>query len=118
MVVDEVSLQQVLLNLVRNAVEATAERGGGTVTLKTSADSETVTISVHDEGPGVSEDLASRILSPFFTTKAGGMGVGLALCQRLVEADSGRLRFQNNKPGPGATFRVEFPAARSGGDAP
>ncbi len=109
-VVDEISLQQILLNLLRNAVEATAENGGGRVVLRSRRAGDRVHLEVSDEGSGVAPENASLIMSPFFTTKSTGMGVGLALCQRLAEADGGRIRFQNNEPGPGATFWVELPA--------
>ena len=113
---DTVAIQQVLLNLLRNAVEATADVGQGRVVVSANNDGPNqVLIAVTDEGTGVAEDVADQIMQPFFTTKESGMGVGLALSQSLVEANQGRMWFQNNA-GPeapearGATFFVQLPS--------
>ena len=119
---DRVAVQQVLLNLLRNAVEATSEVGGGRVILRTAADTGGggVLISVEDQGPGISEEVGRRIMHPFFTTKATGMGVGLALCQTLLRANDGKLWYENNDPAGesgerGATFFVLLPLAPAHG---
>jgi len=111
---NRVQIQQVLVNLVRNAVEAMRGQTG----LKqlyvdaTAADGMAV-ISISDTGPGVSADLMDRLFSPFFSTKPDGMGVGLSICRRLVEAHGGKLWFEDHE-GAGATFKFTLPLVQKG----
>lgn len=112
-IADIVAIQQVLLNLLRNAVEATAQAGGRKVTVSAERISKKARIAVRDEGTGIAPENQDLILQPFFTTKESGMGVGLALSQNLVEANRGRLWFENNL-GAGATFYVELPLTTEG----
>ncbi|MEM1250526.1 MAG: PAS domain S-box protein [Acidobacteriota bacterium] len=112
-IADIVAMQQVLLNLLRNAVEATAQAGGERVTVRASKSDGRARIAVCDEGTGIAEEHFEQIMQPFFTTKASGMGVGLALSQNLVEANRGRLWFENNED-CGATFYVELPLTSEG----
>jgi signal transduction histidine kinase len=108
-----VQLQQVLLNLVLNGMEAMEgtppERRDLTVRVGT-AQPGWVEIAVHDRGKGISADDLPRVFDNFFTTKAGGMGMGLAICRRLVEAHGGRIT-AHNEPDGGATVRILLPAA-------
>lgn len=109
---NSVQLQQVLLNLTRNAVDAM--RGGGrrakTLTIATrSTGDATVEIRVSDRGPGVSESLEEAIFHPFFTTKTEGLGVGLAISRSIADAHGGELRYER-RDGGGATFVISLPA--------
>lgn len=108
---DRVSIEQVVHNLVRNAAEAVetlpAERRE--IVLATAVDGTDVEISVADDGPGLSETAMERLFEPFFTTKSEGMGLGLPLCERLVEAAGGRIAARNGTV-RGAVFTVRLPA--------
>jgi two-component system sensor kinase FixL len=108
---DPVQLQQVFLNLIRNALEATEEAGGSSVRLETEArEDEHAEVRVIDHGDGISAALASKIFDPFFTTKESGMGVGLSISRSIVIELGGSLDFENNVE-DGVTFRVVLPTA-------
>ncbi len=108
-----VQLQQVVLNLTRNAVDAM--RGGlgrrkmMSIETRMSGDGY-VQIAVSDRGPGISANLGDAIFHPFFTTKVEGLGVGLAISRSIVEAHGGRLEFENREGG-GTTFVISLPTA-------
>jgi two-component system sensor kinase FixL len=116
--VDKVQVQQVLLNLIRNACEAMDGQDGAAVTVSAAAapaaagDDEhgMVEVRVADQGPGLSHEMAARLFQPFVTTKAEGMGVGLSLCRDIVEAHGGRIRAENGPDG-GAVFSFTLPVA-------
>jgi signal transduction histidine kinase len=115
--VDEVQFSQALLNILRNACEAVAECGPDRrkVTACTQADgSGWLTVEVCDRGPGIAPANLDRLFEPFFTTKPDGMGVGLSLCRRIIQAHGGNLAAGNNKDGPGATFRIRLPVVKGG----
>jgi signal transduction histidine kinase len=103
---DRDQILQVLLNLVRNAVEATP--AGGTIRLQVRREGDEVTFSVTDTGPGIAPEDLPRIFEPYFTTKEGGTGLGLAIAQRIVEEHGGRLEVES-LPGRGATFTIRLP---------
>jgi len=110
--VDRVQIQQVLINLMRNAVEAMRHCERRELTVRTS-DGQTaheIAIEVSDTGPGLADDVAQQLFKPFVTTKPGGMGVGLSISKRIVEAHGGKITMQRNEHG-GATFRFTLPAA-------
>jgi len=109
--VDRVQIQQVLINLLRNAMEAMrrSERRELLVRTSAAAEPEMVAIEVSDTGPGLSEDVAQQLFKPFVTTKPGGMGVGLSISKRIVEAHDGTIVMERNAQG-GATFRFTVPA--------
>jgi CheY-like chemotaxis protein len=112
---DRHQLHQVAVNLVANAHQAMREVTGPrrlTVVTGVSATPNRVWLEVGDTGPGVGEELETRIFEPFFTTKPPGLGtgLGLCLCQGIVEGHGGRISLVR-KAGPGAVFRVEFPLA-------
>lgn len=113
--VDRVSIEQVVHNLVRNAAEAIENSPGAKreVVLATRVSGGEVEISVSDSGPGIAEADLARLFEPFFTTKSSGMGLGLPLCERLVEAAGGRIAARSD-PGRGAVFTVRFPALAAG----
>lgn len=101
---DRIQLQQVLVNLLRNAAEAMAESPKRIITLSAMPSGEDhVTVCVEDSGPGVSPEVKRHLFSPFVTTKASGMGVGLSICRSIVEAHGGQL-WVEDAPGGGAAF--------------
>jgi two-component system sensor kinase FixL len=103
--VDKIQIQQVLLNLIRNAVEAMEASAVRTLSISTSsADNGMVEVRVDDSGPGVSPEIAGRLFLPFVTTKPQGMGVGLSICRTIIEAHGGRLWVESS-PSGGASFR-------------
>jgi PAS domain S-box-containing protein len=108
-VADRVQLQQVILNLVMNAIEAmSAVEGVRSLEVRAQAYAEGVQISVHDSGTGVDPRIAHRIFDAFFTTKTDGMGMGLAISRSIIEAHGGRL-WASSSGGPGATFQFTLP---------
>jgi two-component system sensor kinase FixL len=110
-VADGIQLQQILVNLIRNAAEAMRDAPAPRVlTIRTVVRRGMVEISVSDTGPGVPDDLSERLFSPFVSTKTSGMGVGLSICRRIVEAHGGRMWLEGSKGG-GADFRFTVPLA-------
>ncbi|MEQ4617279.1 MAG: ATP-binding protein [Corticimicrobacter sp.] len=105
---DPVEMEQVMFNLVRNAIEAVADQGPeGRVVLALAGDGERVVFEVSDNGAGISDEVRSKLFTPFATTRAGGMGLGLALSQRLVESAGGEIGLVGSTQG--AVFRVVLP---------
>ena len=101
--------EQLLINLVRNAVDATADaRPVGKVQIQWQKAKEFVEILVQDEGPGLSNP--ANLFVPFFTTKPGGSGIGLVLCRQIAEAHGGDLSLENRKDRPGCIARLRLPA--------
>lgn len=108
---DGVQIQQVVLNLVRNGLEAMGEAPVKAVTVTVSASPEgRIELRVADRGPGVRPEVAGRLFQPFVSSKPDGMGMGLALCREIVEDHGGRLWVEDN-PGGGAVFAFSLPAA-------
>ncbi len=102
---DRVQIQQVMLNLLRNAVEAMERADVRELVVGARAiDAEMAEVTIVDTGPGISPDIAERLFRPFVTTKSQGMGVGLSICRTIVEAHGGRITVETNASG-GATFR-------------
>jgi two-component system sensor histidine kinase HydH len=99
-------MERVLYNLILNAAQATAP--GGTVTVKTRAASEAVEISVIDRGPGIDAKNLGAIFNPFFTTKAEGVGLGLAIVAKIVDEHGGKIAVES-EPGKGSVFQVLLP---------
>ena len=109
-VIDKVQIQQVLLNLMRNAVEAMAGSARRELSISTARAGEMVAISVADTGPGLPEQVRARLFQPFVTTKSTGMGVGLSVSRAIVEAHGGELRAEDAEGG-GTVFRLTVPPA-------
>jgi two-component system, NtrC family, nitrogen regulation sensor histidine kinase NtrY len=103
-------LEQLLINLLRNAVDAALETGGA-VRAGWKQGPGHVEIWVEDEGPGLSN--TANLFVPFFTTKQGGSGVGLVLCRQIAEAHDGSLKLENRAGKPGCAARLRLPAPES-----
>lgn len=110
--VDVAQLRQCLLNLVRNAAEAAAQRDDGCVSLRVQRVDANIEIVVADNGPGIAPEALGRIFEPFFSTKKSGSGLGLALTQQIVHDHQGTIS-AHNVEGGGAEFRVVLPACEA-----
>jgi two-component system sensor kinase FixL len=109
-IVDRVQIQQVLINLMRNAMEAMRDAERRELIVRTSGvHDERLTIEVSDTGPGVADDIAPQLFQPFVTSKPNGMGIGLSISKRIIEAHGGEISVTRNAAG-GATFRFTLPA--------
>ena len=108
---DRVELQQVVLNLVINAMEATqsVDDRSREVLIETAVDNSDVLVRVRDTGGGLSSFAIERLFTAFFTTKPGGLGLGLSICQSIIESHGGRLFAGANVP-RGAVFQFTLPA--------
>jgi two-component system, sporulation sensor kinase E len=104
--IDATQIQQVLVNLIKNAIQAMTK--GGTLTLQTGEGADGVWVSVADTGGGIPQDQINRIFEPFYTTKKKGSGLGLMIVQRIVRAHGGRIELES-KVGRGTTFRIWLP---------
>ena len=103
---DPAQMQQALVNLVKNAMQAMTK--GGTLTLQTGAGADGVWVSVTDTGGGIPQEQINRIFEPFFTTKKRGTGLGLMIVQRIVRSHEGRIELESHV-GRGTTFRIWLP---------
>jgi two-component system, LuxR family, sensor kinase FixL len=108
--VDRVQIQQVLLNLIRNAVEAMDGEAIRELSVGTVIEDGAVLVSVADTGGGIPAEIEAKLFQPFVTTKSEGMGIGLSVCRTIVEAHGGRLWVEQN-PGGGSVFRFTLPVA-------
>jgi PAS domain S-box-containing protein len=104
--VDPTQVQQVLVNLIKNAAHAMSK--GGTLTLRTGEGADGVWVSVTDTGGGIPQEQINRIFEPFYTTKKKGSGLGLMIVQRIVRAHGGRIELES-RVGHGTTFRIWLP---------
>ena len=105
---DKVQIQQVLINLIRNAIEAMHDVTRPVLQITTLSGQDGLEVSVSDNGPGLPDDVAARLFQPFVTTKQTGMGVGLTICQSIIEGHGGRMWYVPNESG-GACFRFRLP---------
>ncbi|HEX2021793.1 MAG TPA: HAMP domain-containing sensor histidine kinase, partial [Candidatus Thermoplasmatota archaeon] len=104
--VDPIALQQVVLNLLENAADASPP--GATVALRVRPEGRGARLEVTDNGPGIPDDVKHRIFDPFFTTKEEGTGLGLSIVRRIAEAHGGRVACESGEGGP-TTMTVVFP---------
>jgi signal transduction histidine kinase len=109
--VDPTQLGQIILNLLTNAVQAID--ASGTITIRAHASDHKVHYEVTDTGPGIPRENLEKVFEPLFTTKARGIGLGLAVSRTLARANSGDLTVTSS-PGQGATFRLTLPVATEG----
>ena len=111
---DRILIEQVLLNLIRNGIEAMAKTplAQRVLTLSVAASGESVVIRVSDRGSGIAETLRGRLFEPFVSTKPDGMGMGLNICRSIVETHKGRLTVEPREGG-GTVFSVTLPAIRA-----
>jgi C4-dicarboxylate-specific signal transduction histidine kinase len=109
---DRVQLQQVVLNLLLNAVEAmdSVEAAPRDLLISTRQDHAGVLVAVHDSGPGIHPDHLDRVFNSFYTTKSSGTGMGLAICRSIIDAHGGRLWAEANEP-RGTIFQFTIPGA-------
>ena len=109
---DRVQLQQVILNLILNAIEAMGALDTGPRELRVSTERQqtNAVVSVHDSGPGVVPEQVERVFDAFYTTKSNGVGIGLSICRSIVDAHGGRLWIEPNEP-RGAIFQFTVPSA-------
>jgi signal transduction histidine kinase/ligand-binding sensor domain-containing protein len=111
---DPVQLQQVLVNLVKNSCEALADQAGPRfIEIHSRRYDGRVLMDVSDNGPGLSPEVSGRLFQPYVTTKASGMGLGLAICRSIIEAHGGRLSAEPRAQG-GVQFRIDLPAGPGG----
>jgi two-component system, LuxR family, sensor kinase FixL len=111
--VEKVQIQQVLLNLMRNAIEAMHDSARKELLVVTKeVDGDMIEVSVADTGPGLSDEIADRLFQPFVTTKPSGMGVGLSISKRIIEAHGGEMWAEPN-PGGGTVFRFTLQQAEA-----
>ena len=110
--VDSIQIQQILLNLVRNAIEAMSvtPAASRTVMISTAVENDNMVLRVRDTGPGIADDVAARMFDPFCTTKESGTGLGLAISRSIAEAHKGKLQFERGDL-PGACFVLQLPIA-------
>jgi two-component system, sporulation sensor kinase E len=104
--IDSIQLQQVLVNLIKNAMQAMTR--GGVLTLHTGQGSDGIWVSVADTGGGIPQEQINRIFDPFYTTKKKGTGLGLLIVQRIVRAHGGRIELESHV-NRGTTFRIWLP---------
>lgn len=107
---DRVGIQQVLLNLLVNAIDALDSQGRPrTIEVRAGRDDDEIRVLVKDSGPGVDAKNVDSVFEPFFSTKREGMGMGLSISRWIIEEHGGRIRALNNADGPGATFEFMLP---------
>jgi signal transduction histidine kinase len=113
---DRVQIQQVLMNLMLNGIEAMNDTGGVLTVKSQSREDGQIQISVNDTGPGLPPGETGQIFDAFFTTKPQGSGMGLAICKSIVESHGGRI-WANGNGGRGATFNFTLSAIAAGSEA-
>jgi two-component system NtrC family sensor kinase len=106
--IDANQIRQCLINLVRNAADAVSANGGGSVVLRTRSDRGRVEIAIEDNGVGIADDVMPRLFDPFFSTKKGGSGLGLALTQQIIRDHGGEIHVAS-RVGRGTTFTLSVP---------
>ncbi len=109
--IDRIQIQQVLMNLIRNSIEAMLAVELRELLLSTAPDEPGyANVTIRDTGPGLPEQIASRLFQPFQTTKDDGMGIGLTICQSIIDAHGGRIWLLRDEP-TGTSFRFRLPVS-------
>ena len=103
-------MQRVFINLIKNAIEAMPD--GGTLEIASTQNMDDLQITFTDTGIGMPEEVVTKLFTPLFTTKARGMGLGLPICKRIVEAHGGKISVQSI-PNKGTTFTVKLHSERA-----
>jgi two-component system sensor kinase FixL len=116
--IDKIQIQQVMLNLMRNSIEAMMDSPERLLIVATErAEEGTIAVTVRDTGPGLAEPVMRQLFQPFITTKDKGMGIGLSICRSIVEAHGGRILAQRNEPnGTRFVFTLPVASAADGND--
>jgi two-component system sensor histidine kinase DctS len=110
---DRILLEQVVVNLVQNAIHAQLEMlpSDRVIDIDATAQDGLVQIAIADHGPGIAPDQKDQLFTPFFSTKAEGLGLGLNICRTIVEAHGGHITV-GNREGGGAVFTITLPSAK------
>ncbi len=111
--VDKIQIQQVVVNLIRNAIEAmeTSPLRDLNISLEKNGTAQSVLVAIADTGPGLAPEVAEKLFMPFVTTKKQGMGIGLSICRTIIEAHGGKMTAEPN-PGGGTVFKFTLPLPR------
>ena len=104
--IDSMMIQQVLINLIKNAMEAVREREEKSIILSADSRNEKVIIRVRDNGKGIDEENLEKVFIPFYTTKKKGSGIGLSLSKQIMRLHKGSIHFQSDDSG--TVFNIEF----------
>jgi signal transduction histidine kinase len=105
---DRYQLEQILINLIRNAIESLKDIDSGRIVLSAEREKGNLLIQVTDNGPGIPDEMADKIFVPFYSTKAGGSGIGLSLSRQIMHNHGGLLGYESI-PGERTTFSIRFP---------
>jgi len=109
---DEVQMQQVFVNLLRNAIEATEGMAGQAISVTLRQEEGQAVLRFADAGPGLPAEVMERLFQPFVTTKETGMGIGLSICRTIVEAHGGRI-LASRREGGGTVMTIYLPLAKA-----